>query len=430
MQVKSTLLNSCPKSTDSVTFDIMPSESRRDRALSWQKPLFYLFLVLLGSGLTLASSYFVARYLQPSSSSNPAAPPIAGIAPGERPGLPIVSDPNFVTTVVEQVGPAVVRIDAARTVATQFPGVFQDPLFRQFFGSRFPIPPSERVERGTGSGFITSSDGQILTNAHVVKGADTVTVILKDGRSFDGKVLGVDTVTDLAAIKIEATDLPSVTLGDSDRLKPGQWAIAIGNPLGLDNTVTTGIISATGRSSSEVGIPDKRVNFVQTDAAINPGNSGGPLLNQHGEVIGINTAIIQGAQGLGFAIPINTAQSIAEQLVATGKAEHPYLGIQMVTLTPEIQQNINRNPNSRLTIDADRGVLIASVVPDSPAARAGLRAGDVIQQIDGDAIADTQAIQKHIAKIQVGENLQLLVRRNQQDIEISVTVEALPTALQ
>src|SRR5919202_1353056 len=164
------------------------------------------------------------------------------------------------------------------------------------------------IERGTGSGFVIGGDGVILTNAHVVEGADTVNVTLKDGRSFQGQVLGADKVTDVAVVKIEANNVPVVAIGNSDKLLSGEWAIAIGNPLGLDNSVTAGIISATGRSSSDVGVPDKRIGFIQTDAAINPGNSGGPLLNASGEVIGMNTAIIQGAQGLGFAIPINTAK--------------------------------------------------------------------------------------------------------------------------
>ncbi len=159
-------------------------------------------------------------------------------------------------------------------------------------------------------------------------------------------------------IKIQANNLPTVTIGNSEQLQPGQWAIAIGNPLGLDNTVTTGIISATGRSSNQIGAADKRVEFIQTDAAINPGNSGGPLLNARGEVIGMNTAILRGAQGLGFSIPINTAQRIATQIINTGRAQHPYLGIQMVGLTPELKQNINSDPNSGLSVQEDKGVLV------------------------------------------------------------------------
>ena len=174
----------------------------------------------------------------------------------------------------------------------------------------------------------------------MVNGADKVKVTLKDGQVFEGVVQGVDSLTDIAVIKIEATDLPQVSMGKSEKLIPGQWAIAIGNPLGLDNTVTMGIISAIGRTSSQVGIPDKRVRFIQTDAAINPGNSGGPLLNNKGQVIGINTAIRSDAQGLGFAIPIETAKRIADELFLYGKVEHPFLGISMVDLTFEAKNDI------------------------------------------------------------------------------------------
>jgi S1-C subfamily serine protease len=275
-----------------------------------------------------------------------------------------------------------------------------------------------------------SNNGQILTNAHVVEGADIVNVTLKDGRSFKGKVMGSDPVTDVAVVKIEANNLPIVPVGNSDQLKPGEWAIAIGNPLGLDNTVTTGIISATGRSSSAVGVPDKRVQFIQTDAAINPGNSGGPLLNASGQVIGMNTAIIRGAQGLGFAIPINTVQRIANQLATTGKVNHPFLGIQMVTLTPELKQNINSDPNSGLNVEEDQGVLIAKVIQNSPAAKAGLRSGDVIRKINGQPVKDAEGIQKAVESTQVGGNLQLGLRRNQKDINVTVQPGALPTQRQ
>jgi S1-C subfamily serine protease len=216
-------------------------------------------------------------------------------------------------------------------------------------------------------------------------------------------------------------------MGNSDQLKPGEWAIAIGNPLGLDNSVTTGIISATGRSSRDVGVPDKRVQFIQTDAAINPGNSGGPLLNASGQVIGMNTAIIQGAQGLGFAIPINTAQRIANQLATKGKVDHPYLGIQMVTLTPELKQNLNSNPNAGISVDEEQGVLIAKVMPNSPAAKAGLRAGDVIHKINGQPVKDAEGVQKAVEGTQVGSNLRLELRRNQKDTVVTVQPGAFPT---
>lgn len=387
----------------------------------WQKTATYLSLVLLGAGVTFSGNYLVTKGVgtEPLQASPLPESLIAQALPGN-------TDTNFVTDVVERVGPAVVRINSSRTVSRQIPDAFNDPTFRRFFGGQLPTGPQERVERGTGSGFIINTDGQILTNAHVVDGADTVNVILKDGRTFKGKVMGTDPVTDVAVVKIEADNLPTVRLGNSEQLRPGEWAIAIGNPLGLDNTVTTGIISATGRSSSQVGVPDKRVNFIQTDAAINPGNSGGPLLNAKGEVVGINTAIIRGAQGLGFSIPINTAQRIANQLVTTGRVEHPYLGVQMTTLTPDVRQQINEDANSGLSVDADRGVLVLRVMRNSPAARAGLRPGDVIQKINGQAIADSETVQQQVEKTQVGSNLQLELRRNGQNLNIPIQTAALP----
>jgi len=387
----------------------------------WQKTATYLSLVLLGAGVTFSGNYLVTKGVgtEPLQASPLPESLTAQALPGN-------TDTNFVTDVVERVGPAVVRINSSRTVSRQIPDAFNDPTFRRFFGGQLPTGPQERVERGTGSGFIINTDGQILTNAHVVDGADTVNVILKDGRTFKGKVVGTDPVTDVAVVKIQADNLPTVRLGNSEQLRPGEWAIAIGNPLGLDNTVTTGIISATGRSSSQVGVPDKRVNFIQTDAAINPGNSGGPLLNARGEVIGMNTAIIQGAQGLGFSIPINTAQRIANQLVTTGKVEHPYLGVQMTTLTPDVRQQINEDANSGLSVDADRGVLVLRVMRNSPAARAGLRPGDVIQKINGQAIADSESVQQQVEKSQVGSNLQLELRRNGQNLNVPIQTAALP----
>lgn len=399
---------------------------------SWKQPLLYLLLVLLGAGAAFAGD----RWLQYQSESSLesvvprfSVPPESGEAevPGETAvgSLPLPVDSNFIVAAVEKVGPAVVRIDSARTVTRDLPAPFDDPFFRRFFGS---IPQQERVERGTGSGFIISEDGQILTNAHVVNGADRVTVVLKDGRQLEGEVLGDDPVTDVAVVKIEATNLPKVEMGDSEDLHPGEWAIAIGNPLGLDNSVTAGIISATGRSSSDVGVPDKRVGFIQTDAAINPGNSGGPLLNAKGEVIGMNTAIISGAQGLGFAIPIETAQAIAEQLLNTGKVQHPFLGIEMLTLTPALQQELNTDPNSPVTLSVDEGVLIVRVVPDSPADRAGLRAGDVIQRMENQPIRDSETVQEIVQGSQVGATLEVQINRNGQTRNITVQPGDLPVA--
>ncbi|MEO1374800.1 MAG: HhoA/HhoB/HtrA family serine endopeptidase [Cyanobacteria bacterium J06635_10] len=336
-------------------------------------------------------------------------------------------DPNFVVSVVQEVGPAVVRIDTSKTVSSRIPDEFSDPFFRRFFGNRIPTQPRERQQRGNGSGFIINSNGEILTNAHVVDGADRVTVELKDGRKFDGQVLGEDPVTDVAVIKIDADNLPTVSLGNSEVLQPGEAVIAIGNPLGLNYTVTSGIISATGRSSSDIGAADKRVDYIQTDAAINPGNSGGPLLNASGQVIGMNTAIIRGAQGLGFAIPVNTVKRISQQLIAKGRVDHPYLGIQMVTLTPDIKERLNSelgNPN----ISVDRGVLLMRIMRGSPASRGGLKAGDVIVRINKQRVSKNEDVQKLVEKSEIGKPLTIEVERNGRTVELAVRPAPLPAA--
>ncbi|NES81394.1 MAG: trypsin-like serine protease, partial [Moorea sp. SIO2B7] len=323
--------------------------------LSVKQLSIYLGLLLLGGG----AGVFGNRYLmQPQ----PTAQVPQVIIPAALQPLPSTitstseENLNFIAKAVKKVGPAVVRIDAVRNVSDKIPEPFNKPFFRRFFGNELPLP-QERVERGTGSGFIISTDGRLLTNAHVVEGTDKVKVTLKDGQIFEGQVLGTDKMTDVAVVKIEANSLPTVNLGKAENLIPGEWAIAIGNPLGLDNTVTVGIISALDRSSSQVGVPDKRVRFIQTDAAINPGNSGGPLLNAQGEVIGINTAIRVDAQGLGFAIPIETVQRIATQLFAKGEADHPYLGIHMMNIHPNWQEELNLDSELELKITEDKGIL-------------------------------------------------------------------------
>lgn len=338
-------------------------------------------------------------------------------------GLAAVDDRNFIAAAVQQVGPAVVRINATRKVTNVLPEAFNHPLFRRFFGKQQPIP-EERIERGTGSGFILSSDGRLLTNAHVVAEAGTVEVTLKDGRSFDGKVVGVDPLTDVAVVKIPARNLPIAKIGNSRNLAPGQWAIAIGNPLGLDNTVTVGIISATDRTSAQVGIPDKRVSFIQTDAAINPGNSGGPLLNAQGEVIGVNTAIRTDAQGLGFAIPIETAARIANQLFTKGRVEHPFLGIQMIDLTPSVKTEFTQETD--IEIEQDTGVLIVRVMERSPSDRAGLRAGDIIQKINGRPIKKASQVQQQVESSTVSTVLKMEVIRNGSIQTFNVKPESFP----
>ncbi|MGK7948889.1 MAG: HhoA/HhoB/HtrA family serine endopeptidase [Xenococcaceae cyanobacterium] len=393
----------------------------------WKKATTSLSLVLLGGGVALGGNYLINS---PQSIAQMQNDDRASILEEDKlttetTQTAIAIPQNYVSDVVQRVGDSVVRIDASRTVATNVPPMFNDPFFRQFFGSRIPDFPDEQIQRGMGSGFIVSSDGLILTNSHVVEGSDKVNVTLKDGRTFAGEVMGTDPLSDVAVIKIETEDLPAVTLADSEQLQPGEWAIAIGNPLGLDNTVTTGIVSATGRSSAQVGIADKRVSFIQTDAAINPGNSGGPLLNAKGEVIGINTAIIQNAQGIGFAIPINTARDIAEELIAKGKVDHPFLGIQMAAITPELKEQLKSN-NNGLAVREEEGVLIMNVVPNSPANKAGLKSGDVIQAIDGEKISNPDEVQQAVAKTEVGDNLPIQLQRNGKSLNLNVEVGVLP----
>lgn len=414
----------------------MKAKTQPAGGFSLPKKLVLLSLVLLGSTATVGCNALTSQVpgssnaLKSEQSPSNAEPSPSNAGPISSAAAKILQseDSNFVTRVVQQVGPAVVRIDSSRTVSAPNEDMFDDPLFRRFFGEESPIRPGNRVERGSGSGFIFGSDGRILTNAHVVDGADTVTVKLKDGREFQGKVLGVDTVTDVAVVKVEANNLPVVNLANSEELQPGEWAVAIGNPLGLDNTVTVGIVSATGRSSADVGVPDKRVSFIQTDAAINPGNSGGPLLNQRGQVIGMNTAIIQGAQGLGFAIPIDRAQQIADQLVAKGRAEHPYLGVRMLGITPQIKEEFNRNPNAKLRLTEDKGVLIMGVASNSPAAQAGIRVADVIKKINGQDVTDAGTVQQIIEKSTVGAQMQLELSRGGQPVTVAVKAGAFPAS--
>ena len=379
----------------------------------------YAAVVVLSVVLTLLSLRFFPKLILPSLATSEAS---SSVQLTQSP-LPIPETPNnFVAAAVNRVGPAVVRIDTERTVATNIPNpFFGDPFFQRFFGDDFfPQFPREYRQRGQGSGFIVNSDGIILTNAHVVSGADTVTVTLPDGRTFQGDVRGTDELSDLAVVRIGGNNLPVAPLGDSTRLQVGEWAIAVGNPLGLDNTVTLGIISTLNRSSSQVGIPDKRLDFIQTDTAINPGNSGGPLLNAQGEVIGINTAIRAEAEGIGFAIPINKAKAVQDILARGERVLHPFIGIQMTTLTPERAKQFNEAPNSSFIVPEIEGVLIARVASDSPAARGGLRRGDVITEIDGEAITSADQLQNIVEASKIGQALRFRVRRGEQTQTLTV----------
>jgi S1-C subfamily serine protease len=375
----------------------------------------------------LTTILLFSTFVLPASANG--IPPLLGVSATAAKAIETSGEGSFVARAVQAVGPAVVRIDTERTVTRRGAPdpVFEDPFFRQFFGDEAFLPREERL-RGQGSGFIVDKGGIILTNSHVVNGADRVTVTLKDGRTFDGKVQGADQVTDLAVVKIEGKDLPVAALGDSDKIQVGDWAIAVGNPLGLDNTVTLGIVSTLKRSSAQVGIPDKRLDFIQTDAAINPGNSGGPLVNDRGEVIGINTAIRADAMGIGFAIPVNKARLIKDQLARGEKITHPYLGVQMTTLTPELARQNNNDPNSAFTVPEVSGVIVVRVLPNTPAAAAGLRRGDVITQVDEQPVTRAEQLQDIVEGSRLGQTLKVTVRRGEQTRQLPVRTAELKNA--
>ena len=290
-------------------------------------------------------------------------------------------------------------------------GLLADPLFRQFFALPQAAPPSQRTERGQGSGVIFQADGLILTNAHVVDKSERVTVGLPDGRRVAARVVGIDRITDLALVRlVGAGPWPVAVLGNSDAVHVGDWAIAVGNPYGLDNTVTLGIISSLNRNASKLGIMDKRLDLIQTDAAINPGNSGGPLLNADGEVVGINTLVRSGpGAGLGFAIPINRAREISAQLIASGRVSHPFIGLALDAVR---------------AVDggaAGAGARVVSVVQNGPAARAGMRQGDVVVSAAGQLVQSPADLVTAVERAGVGRPLLLTVERDKSRLQLEVT---------
>jgi S1-C subfamily serine protease len=392
--------------------------------LSLRRLAHYLFILLLGTVTTFTLLPSLGSFADELSQTEmaPRASLIAKIQP---------SGESFVAAAVARTGDAVVRIDTETLVTRRADPLFDDPFFRDFFGGSF-APPSELERKivGQGSGFIIDHSGVILTNAHVVDNANKVTVTLKDGRIFKGEVKGVDEITDLAVVKINAqgSELPIAPRGDSSTVQVGDWAIAVGNPVGLDNTVTLGIISTLGRSAAKAGIPDKRVEFIQTDAAINPGNSGGPLLNAQGEVIGINTAIRADAMGIGFAIPINQAKSLQALLASGKKVPHPYIGVQMVNLTPDLARQNNRDPNSLFMIAEVEGILVVRVMPDSPAERAGIRRGDVIVAVNNQPIQDGSKLQSLVDRAGLNQVLKLKIQRSDRSLELTVQTAQMSNA--
>ncbi|HBG04556.1 MAG: peptidase [Geobacteraceae bacterium GWC2_58_44] len=321
--------------------------------------------------------------------------------------------PDF-AKLAKQLKPAVVNISTSKTLTPQKRGHPSglDP-FQEYFEKFFEGPRQHPFkQRNLGSGFIISNDGYIITNNHVVMGADEIKVKLSDGREYRGEVKGRDEKFDLALIKIQDKgQLPVAPLGDSDKLEVGEWVMAIGNPFGLAQTVTAGIVSAQGRVIGSGPYDD----YIQTDASINPGNSGGPLFNLDGEVIGINTAIVAGGQGIGFAIPVNMAKSIITQLKETGKVTRGWLGVSLQLVTPELAQSFG--------LESEKGGLIAEVLPGSPAEKSGLKGGDIILEYDGHAINEMNQLPRLVAATAVGKKVNVLVLRDGRQQSVPVTIE-------
>jgi serine protease Do len=331
--------------------------------------------------------------------------------------------------VVKKVLPAVVNISSTKVIKTSardMDGQMPDDFFRQFFGDSgggsmrgIPQAPSQQRERGLGSGVIVSPNGYILTNNHVVDGANDVEVTLSDKRQFKARVVGTDPKVDIAVLKIDASDLPTIVVGDSSKIQIGDYALAVGNPFGVGKTVTMGIVSATGRT--HLGIEDYE-DFIQTDAPINPGNSGGALVNDRGELIGINTAIIahgsEGSQGIGFAVPANLAHSVMDEIVKNGKVTRGYLGIVPQDVSPAIAKSFG--------VKEYTGALIGGVSADSPAQKAGLKNGDIILDLNGKPVADANELRMNISMMAPGTSVNLKVLRDGQDRNFTATLGELP----
>jgi serine protease Do len=323
--------------------------------------------------------------------------------------------------------PAVVNIATVKTEkAAEGPRnpLLDDPFFRRFFGDRFrhPDTPRERKSSSLGSGVIVSPDGYILTNNHVIRNADKIQVLLSDKRQFTGKIIGSDPKTDLSVIKIDADNLSYLNLGDSDNLKIGELVLAIGNPYGLNQTITMGIVSAVGRAN--VGIADYE-DFIQTDAAINPGNSGGALVNVRGELVGVNTAIFStsgGYQGIGFAIPSNMAEAVLDSLITKGKVIRGWLGVSIQGITPELAQQFG--------LKKDYGTLVADVIENSPAEKGGFMRGDVIIELDGKEVDEPYNMRNMVASTNPGEDVTFKVIRNGRVVSLQVTIGELPSEVQ
>jgi serine protease Do len=378
---------------------------------------------VLALGLVLvagAGGYAIARVTPSTTAAGHVRASLKVADPSEGP-----SKSGF-APIVKQVLPNVVNISSSKVVRTpnQSEGMPVDPFFQQFFGKRFgpgPEVPKQRREQSLGSGVIVSPEGYVLTNNHVVEGATDVKVTLSDKRELKAQIIGTDAKTDVAVLKLEGANFPAITLGDSSKVQVGDYALAIGDPFGVGQTVTMGIVSAKGRSN--LGIEDYE-DFIQTDAPINPGNSGGALVNDRGELVGINTAILShgsgGNEGIGFAIPVNLAREVMNQIMDHGKVTRGYLGIVIQPITPAMSKALGQSE--------PQGVLVGDVSPKGPAQASGVERGDVILDLNGKAINDSNELRNTIALLQPGETVTLKVSRNGSTRDIKVKLGELPSS--
>ncbi len=370
------------------------------------------------AAVALAGSALAIAHETESKSQAPSVNVPLAETPVPREGLPTGS----YAAIVKKVAPGVVKITTTTTIHNtalqQFPGM-NDPFWRHFFGNQFgPNFSGPEIEHGIGSGVIVAKDGYILTNNHVVDGAKDVKVTLQDGREFTAKVVGRDPKSDIAVVKIDAHDLPVVPMADSSKVQVGDVVLAIGNPFGVGQTVTQGIVSATDRGN--MGIEDYE-DFIQTDAAINPGNSGGALVDIDGRLIGVNTAILSrsgGSQGVGFAIPSDLARTVMESLVQYGHVTRGYLGVMIQNVTPDLAQEFD--------LKNATGALVSEIVPDGPADKAGFKDGDIIVKFNGEKVTDSRHLQLEVAATKPGTKVPVEIMRNGDEKKLEVTVKQLP----
>ncbi len=380
--------------------------------------IFIAQMVTLGLAAAFILTVFWPRLIQSK------APVIQILEAGPPPRSARVTAPVSYAAAVDRAAPAVVNVNTAKVVTVQPHPFFSDPLFQQFFGNSSGFgPPRKQLETSLGSGVIISSQGYILTNHHVITGADAIQVVLRDGRSAPAKVIGSDPDTDIAVLKIDLPHLPVITLGQSDKIRIGDVVLAIGNPFGVGQTVTMGIVSATGRNQLGVNTFE---NFIQTDAPINPGNSGGALVDAYGDLIGINTLIFSqsgGSQGIGFAIPASLATSVMEQILQYGRPQRGWLGIEAHALTPEIVQALKIKPGIK-------GVIVAGIVRGGPADIAGIEPGDIILSLDGKPLDDARQALLLISGHRPGDRIVMRVLRGSKTLDLKVVAIERPARAQ